>query len=447
MPYVEKCRKQNIFDYENLHSVVDNLMDCCRSGDYSNAEVKLANGTISIEHVGRFSSHSPMTANLTFKADEIPGLIGGHNELINYRADTSGKTTKDSMAVYFEKAVDAALITNGEVSGTVNIPLSINVYPGRIFKDDDDFIIRKGIEHRFDVEIDDEGRPHSKKSSPLYVMEVGLSEEKMENLNGRYAARRGIDKWLHNRAKLMSGTAKAELGFDVKERHDPNGNKCFSQICVCPKEFLTEEIPEELARYLGKDSFTEMIINMKNDEKNGARGFIDMEMKKAPGKDEFLVKYELSGMPNTLPVLLHKLPLSYPQEAQITYRQFESSELGDRFFYAMGEAAGVAVAGLKAGAGLAIGGAGYIIDHVKDYRDHRAERISGDNEIVDKYLLENGIFPNSTRTGSCMIQVDEKQCIANSRLNKERKEQEKLRQKEAEAAAYKSNMDMLPGTY
>ncbi len=271
MPYVNKEEKVEDYGEERgqnmLNFIIEKFYNRCLIKEYDNVRIPVEEGSVQIFKPEFLSHGTVIQANISPTDAQLIDFFG--NATARYRERwrdqgtslgclSSDKTlAKDIFALYFEKQINGAEFFGDKSDVPVSIPLTMQIYPGRLEKDNEDFIIKKGVLEKVMYKGKERERYY-----PVFVRELIFNSEKMDRLNG-FLIRKGIDDDLHKRNLMMAETAKKELGFNYKERK----GECLSQVCVSPEEVFQHDLPAKLLRETKKDSFKEMVLNLSQRDK------------------------------------------------------------------------------------------------------------------------------------------------------------------------------------
>lgn len=469
MPYVRRVNKIK----ENAAPDISNYYDRCRRGKYDNVSIPVNGGSIQIFKPAFLRHGTIIQASVSSSDAQLTEFLG--NATAAYRERWGGRESslkdlssnrtlaRDSLALYFETEINAAEFAGDKNDTPVTVPLTVQIYPGRLVKNEDDFIIRQGVlenVYRFK-----RNGKEIEEYRPVFVREIVFNSEKMEKLNSKYLVKKGIDENLHNKNLVIAEAAKRELGFDYKERK----GECLSQVCISPEEVFHHDLPKKLLKETKKSSFKEMIINLHNQDKYD----ITVSRMDIQVKPDNRVSMEAENTEKLFSDFFSYLNPKIPAGSAISYLEYEEPgamkhvrtagrvakkaakigvpiAVGAYLLYEGEKAAAPYVlphtdkiaAGAVGMAALYLGYKGvkfaagkigniktdfslsdklsdfseYVSDKTKDsviahpIRVPKKRRAKEDAMIIN-HLNSLGIRTNETRRGSCMVQIDRKTCL------------------------------------
>lgn len=400
MPYVNK--EEKVENFGTLNNAVEGFYDGCSRKEYDNVKIPIQGGSVQIFKPAFLSHGTVIQANISPSDSQLIDFFG--NATARYRERwrdqgtsldclSSDKTlARDSFALYFEKQINGAEFFGDKSDVPVTIPLTMQIYPGRLEKDNEDFIIKKGV-------LEKVIGKEREKYYPVFVRELIFNSEKMDRLNG-FLVRKGIDDDLHKRNLMMAETAKRELGFNYKERK----GDCLSQVCISPEEVIQKDLPAKLLKETKKDSFKEMVLNLsQRDKYNSVTTRMDVRISSDIEGDS-LVKVEAENshdQPEYAKELFTEffssLNPEIPENSAISFLEFEESGAMKHAKTAGRVAKKVLKTAIPVaiGAGILYEGGKVAAPYVLPYSDKIAYGAAG---IVSLYLGYKGIKHVANKT-------------------------------------------------
>ena len=424
MAYENKEMKIDEELRSEIGSLISNSYHKCDNKTYGTVEIPLKGGSIKITRPAFLRHGTVIQAELYVSDEQLIQYLDG--VLYSYRdrwrdqkhylknLSSSSTLARDSFSLFFEKEIDAAEFLEGDEDEVqVNIPLNVQVYPGRLRKDDEDFEVERGVlEKAYRHEEDGE---EIEDYCPVFVREVILNSEKMDKINSKYLAKKGISKKLHKKALMMAEAAKRALGFDYIERK----GECLTQVCVSPKEDCLHNLSSVLLKDTYNPSFKELVVNFrKKDKYNDTKQALDIEITGQGNKyDRRFVRIEAEGKESIelFQNLFSNLKPKIPEGSVMSYTKSKKSgvlKTIDTIADGVTGLISIPICAISDGVGK---GKEVFTKRKKNAKIKRDE----EDELLTDHFKSLGIRTNATRGQGCLFQYDRDVCLNEAKAGQE----------------------------
>ena len=420
MGYIEKEMNMDEEQRSDIQFLISDCHNRCNNKTYSAVEIPVEGGSVRIIKPAFLKHKTVIQAELYATGEQLNQYLEGVLESYRDRwsdqnhslkdLSSRGTLARDSIALSFEKEMDAAEFLEGDEKDIpLTVPINLQVYPGRLRKDDEDFEVERGVlEKVYRHEVDGK---EIEDYCPVFVREVILNSEKMDQINSKYLAKRGIDNKLHRTALMMAEAAKRALGFDYIERK----GECLTQVCVSPKEDCLHDLPSILLEDTYSPSFREIVVNFRKlDEYGDTKQALDIEITGGNNEDgRRLVKIEAEGRGSMelFQELFSNLEPNIPEGSVMSYTEFEKSGALKTI-----EAIGNVALDIVLTPICAIGGGiGKGKDTFNKIKGRSKKKRDEEDELLTGHFKSLGIRTNITRGKGCLFQYDRDVCLNNAR--------------------------------